>query len=66
MSEPALTNDQSELLISLFIRRIRAHCHCVNNATYVCVRCKDIARIKNAFPGTYVAACVRAADKPNG
>ena len=66
MSEPALTDEQSALLINLFIRRIRAHCHCNKTATYVCVRCKDIGRIKNAFPGTYVAACVRAADLPNG
>ena len=66
MSEPAMTSEQSELLIDLFVRQIRTQCICNKDTNYVCRRCQIIGRMKNAFPGTYVAACVKAADTPHG
>lgn len=66
MNEPAMTHEQSELLIDLFIRQIRTQCVCNKESNYVCKRCRVVGRMKNEFPGTYVAACVKAADTPNG
>jgi len=66
MTEPALTPEQSALLRHLFARRIRMACYCVKELETKCVRCTDVDRIKEAFPGTFTQACVDAAKGNNG
>ena len=61
MIEPAMTPEQSELLRYLFARRIRMACYCSKEIDRKCVRCTDVNRIKDAFPGTFTQACVDAA-----
>ncbi len=41
-------------------------CYCVKEIERKCVRCTDVDRIKAAFPGTFVQACVDAAKGKNG
>ena len=64
MTEPAMTPEQSALLRYLFARRLKNACYCTESSE--CSRCEDMERIKAAFPGTFVQACVDAAKGKNG
>ena len=66
MTEPALTSEQSAILRYLFARRIQMACYCVKELERKCVRCTEVDRIKDAFPGTFVQACVDAAKGKHG
>jgi len=59
MTEPTLTPEQSQILRNLFVQQIEVKCLC--DVNHHCFRCQYLHRIRTAFPGTFVQACVDAA-----
>ncbi len=66
MTEPAMTPKQLDILRRYFANRMSFPCYCAAQDVDICNRCLDIAEIKEHFPASYVAACMRVVEGKRG